>query len=72
MERGPGHGGTLWDMATAEFEWKSPKEVAEIVGVDEKTVRRWCGKGLIDAELTPDNASWRIKCRAKDGFPVRL
>lgn len=59
-------------MAAADFEWKSPKEVAELLDVDEKTVRRWCANQKVEAELTPSGAGWRIKCRAEDGYPVRL
>lgn len=58
-------------MAQAGTVWKSPKEVAELLELVEKTVRRWCQRGLVECELTPSGKNWRVKCRADDGFPVR-
>jgi len=51
--------------------YQTPKEVAETLGVHEKTVRRWCLRGEVAAQLLPSGARWRVQVDA-DGFPVRL
>ncbi len=56
------------DGSKARF--STPKEIAELLEVHEKTVRRWCVRGEVDAELTPSGAQWRIRVK-HDGFPVR-
>lgn len=55
---------------TVEPKWVSPKEAASAAGVDERTVRRWCQKGKVEAKLTPSGKNWRIRLD-EDGFPVR-
>lgn len=59
------------DMPSISFVWKSCKEVAEEMSVNERTVRRWCARGEVEAELLPGGKDWRVKCRESDGFPVR-
>ena len=45
------------------------KEVAENLGVNERTVRRWCQRHEVDAVLTPGGKLWRVWVDA-DGVPV--
>ena len=56
-------------MSDEEKTWRSSKEVASSIGVNERTVRRWCEKGKVEAKLTPSGKNWRIV--VVDGFPVR-
>lgn len=46
------------------------KEVAEALGVHERTVRRWCQRHEVDAVLTPGGKLWRVWVDA-DGVPLR-
>ena len=58
-------------MADRRTRWCTTKEVADELGVDERTVRRWCNQQLIDAMLTPGGKIWRVRCYVDDGQPVR-
>lgn len=55
---------------TTKFRFVSAKEVAATLGVDERTVRRWCAKHEVDCVLTPGNKLWRVKVD-EEGVPVR-
>src|SRR5438552_12149867 len=41
------------EMATTEPEWHTPQQVADRLGVNVATVRRWIGAGLLEAIVTP-------------------
>lgn len=58
-------------VASTKTKWVSSKEAAEAAQVNERTVRRWAERGLVEAQLTPSGKYWRIKVNAADGFPVR-
>ena len=46
---------------TAEKDWYSTKEVADLMGVTAHTVQaRWCAAGRIESEKDPTNGHWRI------------
>ena len=47
------------------------KDVADTLDISERTVRRWCIRGELVAELLPSGSEWRITVRARDGVPVR-
>lgn len=47
------------------------REVARRLRVTERTVRNWCSRGLIWAELLPSRSAWRIHVD-EDGQPVEL
>ncbi|MFT3836742.1 MAG: hypothetical protein QM723_07080 [Myxococcaceae bacterium] len=43
------------------FRWVGPKEAAAVAEVHEKTVRRWCLRGLVKAyRLACGTGPWRI------------
>lgn len=50
--------------------WVSPKEAAAGAGVNEKTIRRWCIKGVVSCRLLPSGARWRVQVDEED-MPVR-
>lgn len=47
------------------------KDVADTLDISERTVRRWCVRGELVAELLPSGSEWRITVRVRDGVPVR-
>lgn len=55
-------------MADIRERWASPKEVANRVGVDQRTVRRWAESGLVEGRVTPGGREWRIRVEV-DGWP---
>ena len=40
-------------MRVRQVETLSPAQVAEVLGVNEKTVRNWAAEGVIESERTP-------------------
>lgn len=50
---------------------RTVSEVAKRLRVTPRTVRNWCSRGLVWAELTPSKAAWRIHVD-EDGHPVEL
>ncbi len=48
--------------------WVSPKEVGAVVGVDGRTIRRWCEAGSIRCSRIPSGA-WRISVDS-EGWPL--
>jgi excisionase family DNA binding protein len=50
--------------------WIRSKEAAELLDVDERTVRRMCTRGELEAELIPSGSQWRIQLDER-GRPAR-
>lgn len=48
--------------------WLSAKDVASKTGQHEKTIRRWCQRGVWHAKVTP-GGYWRVLVDEK-GWPV--
>ena len=46
---------------TAEKDWYTTKEIADLMGVTPHTVQaRWCAAGRIECEKEPQTGHWRI------------
>lgn len=50
--------------------WKSTKEVAQLIGKHEKTVRNWCRWGWVAAKPLPSGKGWLVLI-GDDGLPVQ-
>lgn len=59
------------DMAERKTRWCTVKEAADEVGVDERTMRRWCNDQRVEAQLNPGGKTWQVKCYVDDGQPVQ-
>ena len=57
-------------MAHEKQRLVSAKELAEHLGVNERTVRRWCQRHEVRAVLLPGDRLWRVYVN-EHGEPVR-
>lgn len=58
---GPEGGEVVVDIRPARSEWLTPKQVAEMFGVTERAVRKWCHKGVLKAvQPGGPRGDWRI------------